>query len=84
LSSQESVNTPGRHNSFSQESRLNFSQENQQQQQVLSQQTVDTVETVESAARVTEMQKRADELMKEKMGIAMAMAPLEARFRQNG
>lgn len=55
------------------------------QQPSLSQQSVEsnlTVESVESVARVTEMQKRVDELMKEKIGITMAMAPLEARFRQ--
>jgi kinesin family member C1 len=69
--------------SASQES--SYSQEDQFQQPSMSQQSIDTnvtSETVESVARVTEMQKRVDELMKEKMGITMAMAPLEARFRQ--
>lgn len=65
--------------------KLNSYQSQASQQPTMSQQSVDsnfTVESVESVARVTEMQKRVDELMKEKIGITMAMAPLEARFRQ--
>lgn len=79
-SSQESAKTPGQN-----QNRMSI--ESGHRQQILSQQSVDLsqaseTETVESVARVTEMQKRVDELMKEKMGITMAMAPLEARFRQ--
>jgi kinesin family protein C1 len=41
-----------------------------------------TVGTIESVARVEEMQKRLRQLEEEKVGITIAMAPLEARYRQ--
>jgi kinesin family member C1 len=82
--------TYNNHTSLSQDSssnslHINPSQDTELQFSQLSQESVcgnNSSTTVESMARYEEMQKRLRKLEEEKVGITIAMAPIEARHRQ--